>query len=482
MNTRMILDLKRNVSYLCILLFICLAMQYYTVIRVQAASDPNLAEYVQTAYNDENGFPASTATTVIQTSNGYIWFGTYSGLVRYDGKNFKLINNLTDKAFAGTSIRALFEDSQGRLWIGTNESGIICYANGEYTTFNKETGMPANSIRKIKEDSNGDIIVASTAGTIIINGKNEVERFPKPEIAKAFLSDMVYTEDGSFLGITDSEELFLYQNGGIQLSSVERKELSQYKFTCVTSSKNGAFYLGTSNKEIVELTFDGSSYSHVSRATGNLSVIKDIYQDSKGWIWVCADNGIGYFENNEFHEMNGVLMNNSVEEIYQDYEGSLWFVSSRQGVLQLSKSRFTNYSMSNGLEDMVVNSTAIYYNKTYIASDTGLVILDENGKQVTNKMTKMLSGIRIRCLLVDSSGYLWICTYQDKYGIIRYSDNGNYEYYNMDNGLASNKIRSAIEGKNGDILVVADNTISIISKGDVVKSYTKNQGLGEIPP
>jgi len=415
---------------------------------------------------------------VLQSSDGYIWFGTYTGLVRYDGKSFQLINHSTEETFAGTSIRALFEDSHGRLWIGTNESGIICYENGVYTTFDKEDGAPANSIRMIEEATNGDIVVASTAGIFTINGNNELELISTPGLEGAFVVDIEYGENESFLAVTESGELLVHRKGVIEFFSSDKKDLSRYEFTCVSSSADGVFYLGTSKNKVIELTFDGSSYSLVTMKAGNLATINEIFRDSNGRLWICADNGIGYFDNSKFHEMSDVLMDNSVEEVMEDYEGNMWFVSSRQGVLQLSKSRFTDFSLENGLDELVVNTTAIYDNKTYIGSDTGLLILNKNGFQVTNILTEMLTGIRIRCLLPDSSGYLWICTYQD-FGIIRYSSDGSYINFNMENGLPSNKIRSAIERKNGDILLVSDNTISIISNGEIIKSYNENQGLGK---
>ena len=75
-----------------------------------AAEEPG---YVRTVFNKANGLPTDEANAVLQTSDGYLWVGSYGGLLRFDGSEFH--NFSTEGAIATPSIRCLFEDSAGRL-------------------------------------------------------------------------------------------------------------------------------------------------------------------------------------------------------------------------------------------------------------------------------------------------------------------------------------------------------------------------------
>ena len=84
--------------------------------------------YVRTVFNERNGLPTGEANDVLQTSDGYVWVGSYGGLIRFDGTEFR--NFSSEGILPSSSVRMLFEDSLGRLWIGTNDAGVFVYENG----------------------------------------------------------------------------------------------------------------------------------------------------------------------------------------------------------------------------------------------------------------------------------------------------------------------------------------------------------------
>ena len=75
-------------------------------------------------YDNSNGLPTSEANAIAQTEEGLLWIGCYSGLIRYDGNEFYRYSTQAGIA----SVMSLFVDSRGRLWIGTNDSGIASSA------------------------------------------------------------------------------------------------------------------------------------------------------------------------------------------------------------------------------------------------------------------------------------------------------------------------------------------------------------------
>lgn len=107
----------------------------------------------------ENSY--SISTPFVRGKNGTVWFGTYSALIGYDGKQFKIFNNEV-LGLNGTTevlhIRSLMEDSKGNLWIGNNSGnntiggiGVIKYDGNKFTNFTKE-------LRLRREDTNGNCL------------------------------------------------------------------------------------------------------------------------------------------------------------------------------------------------------------------------------------------------------------------------------------------------------------------------------------
>ena len=95
----------------------------------------------------------------------------------------------------------------------------------------------------------------------------------------------------------------------------------------------------------------------------------------------------------------------------EDYQGNLWFTSSRLGLFKMCKSSFSDAYFSAGLSEAVVNSTARFKGNLYFATDNGLKAVDaKSGRELKNELTRALSNVRIRCLTTASDGSMWICT------------------------------------------------------------------------
>ena len=128
--------------------------------NVSAAA--NDSSYVITVYNERNGLPTGEANDVLQTSDGYIWIGSYGGLIRYDGSSFR--NFSLEGVLPSSSVRALFEDSNGRLWIGTNDAGVFYMENGIINSIASPDDNSFLCIRDLDESPDGKIYAASNSG------------------------------------------------------------------------------------------------------------------------------------------------------------------------------------------------------------------------------------------------------------------------------------------------------------------------------
>ena len=88
------------IMMVCVLLAIFLPMESaYAAKKSKSTSivDPihNEDSFSAVLYNNTNGLPTSEANDIDQTSEGFIWIGSYSGLIRYDGNTFERVDSTT---------------------------------------------------------------------------------------------------------------------------------------------------------------------------------------------------------------------------------------------------------------------------------------------------------------------------------------------------------------------------------------------------
>ena len=116
-----------------------------------AAGNSDDIGYTSVIYDATNGLPTSDANYVLSSSDGYIWIGGYSGIMRYDGNTFTRLP-ITE---GFTSGRGLFEDSRGRIYVGTNDNGVVVIDGNERVRLTYKDGLPSSSIRTFVQDSSG---------------------------------------------------------------------------------------------------------------------------------------------------------------------------------------------------------------------------------------------------------------------------------------------------------------------------------------
>ena len=434
------------------------------------------AGYSAVVYNNTNGLPTSDANSVVQTSDGFIWIGSYSGLIRYDGNEFYRYDSNTGVS----SVVSLFADSKDRLWIGTNDSGVFMLKDEKFKEYDRAEGLLSSSIRSMEEDDNGNILIATTQGMAYIDKELKMHNLDEPQINKEYVCELVKDIEGTIFGVTLSGAFFKIKD----LHLTEFYDGDSFGYGTVNTvypDPNNAeyLYLGTQNSTVV--------YGRLDRNMKDSKVFPVDPQQSvrcirivDGLTWICADNGIGFLSGETYVPISDLPMNNSVEHMIVDFEENLWFTSSRQGLMKIVNNRFTDISAMANLDPMVVNSTYMQNGFLYVGTDNGLVLLDKNETTVNNKITEMLEGARIRSIHSDSAGKLWFGTNSD-YGLVSYdAKTENIEYFNMDNGVASNRARTLMELSNGKIAVATNAGVNIIENGKVSALFNNSQGISNL--
>ena len=459
-----------------IVLFCCLLNLCFAG-NAQAAESHRFmfASYKQMQYNSSNGMPSDEANTITQTRDGYLWIGSYSGLMRFNGQVFQSMKDVNDQIIS--RVRCLYEDSKRRLWIGTTNDGAYCYENG---LIHQTDSIHATNQRAITEDKEGRIFIGAAEGVAVYDEKQAepLSWIDDPRLKNHMTISLTADMEGRIWGVTYDGDVFLLEGGKIS-SYFPKRSFKGQSPKHVFCDINGVLYLATSGNCVMRLNGRVSSgtlpenlqYSEFS--TGKVENHSSLFMDHEGKLMVCANNGFGFFDKDMvFHEAEGGLFNSSIEQITQDYHGNYWLASSRSGVLNIARSRFTDVSGIAMAPKDVYNAVIKYRDDLYMGADNGLYIMDAQQKLVSNPLTELLKGIRIRYFAKDKEDNLWIAAY-NKYGLIRYKD-GQWQNWTNKDGLPSNKVRSLLARSNSDVAVGTGNGLVIMRNNAIHKVYTRS--------
>ena len=443
--------------------------------------------YSAVLYNNTNGLTTSEANDIVQTSEGFIWIGSYSGLTRYDGNTFERVDSTTGVA----NVSDLYVDQKDRLWIGTNDNGLALMERGRFRMWKEEDGLGSDKVQAITEDDNGTIYVGTTGGISMIDADMNLTSVDDPRIAKAYIEQLCTGGDGLIHCITNEEEYFTLR-GSELVDYMDHTQVGDKKITCIQPDQKepGMLFIGTADYGFYhgDLTQDSEEMEYV-----DISPLYDVFdiQQYGDRIWVSAINGIGVLDDRGFHQLKDLPMDNSICKIMTDYKGNLWFASNRQGVMKLVSNQFLDIFVRYNLPQAVVNSTCFYDGRLFIGSDTGLTVLDDREKVRTlplssvkyasgqetgeSDLLKLLDGCRIRSIIKDSRNRLWISTWRSK-GLLCY-DGDSVTFFTVKDGLISDHIRTVCETEDGSTLVVVTGGVNVIRDGRVAAGYSERDGI-----
>ncbi|MBQ6091118.1 MAG: HD domain-containing protein [Lachnospiraceae bacterium] len=427
--------------------------------------------YIKRIYNASNGLDCGHANDIAQTNDGILWIGSYAGLYRYSGTEFRFMSEYKDIK----NVNCLYTDEEGRLWIGTNDSGISIAINEKISnTLDSSMGLPSDSVRSIVQCSDGDYYVGTADCMAVVQRRLGV-MVSRTIGSVCFAKSLSADKNGHVAAVTNEGKLFILKHG--DLAYVIPRVDQDSTYTTCAFNDNGLLYVGTNDGKVVTFSIDDrTARKMMTDECSNLSHINQIY--FQGDItWVLADNGIGRFVEGIFRKIEAKEFSSSIERMIVDYQGNPWFASSRHGLLQLSKSGFTNIFSEYGIEADVANTTAIRDGYLYMGADKGLTIIRLiDGRPIENELTAMLEGSRVRCIMLDSKDSLWFCTYGS--GLIKYSMTGKIDSYAGNEYGLGTRVRVCRELSDGSIAVGGASGLSYIKEGSAPVTIPYGSGLG----
>ncbi|MBQ6633430.1 MAG: HD domain-containing protein [Ruminococcus sp.] len=432
---------------------------------VTAAQTSEYDSYIQTLYSKAEGLECGEANDIAQTEDGVLWIGSYAGLYRYAGKEFTMSKEYSTVK----NVNRLYVDNEDRLWIGTNDNGLAVAKDEKVVaTLDEKGGLSSSSVRSISRTDDG-LYYVGTAGTLMILEMDRNNNITVAgEIKEIGTGDCVVSHGERAACVNSGGAIYLMKDKKITDSIFPESEEAADFASC--NFVDDMLYAGMSDNTI--RVYDVSSDKLVEKevlSIGDLSFVNSIEQ-SGDKVFVCADNGVGYFDaKGDFYKINTNAFNNSIDNFQIDYQGNLWFTSSRLGLLKLSKSVFTDIFTTYGIPSAVVNAVERSDGKLYFGTDNGLTILDEStSKTVQNELTEALDGVRVRCVKTDKAGNLWVSSYGK--GLVACTPEGEIKIFDSAAGASGNWARVTVMMQDGTVASASDTGISFIKDLEITNT------------
>ncbi|MET3131461.1 signal transduction histidine kinase/ligand-binding sensor domain-containing protein/CheY-like chemotaxis protein [Oxalobacteraceae bacterium GrIS 1.11] len=305
----------------------------------------------------EQGLPHELVQTMLQDRQGFMWIGTQSGLVRYDGARVTFYRHNADKPGSLTNpwVTALYEDGHGRLWVGTRGGGLQRYdpASESFTPY---TRQPADSrdggglqISAIKGDGGSGMWLATTDGLSHFNPERGEFTALRHDAAQAgslghnTVTALAPDRQGN-LWLGTAHGLERLPGGAAQfehhrLDSEAAPDPKRNDIHALLLDRDGALWIGTAaGLEVWPATGPKRRFGAAEGLAAG--AIETLYQDRDGAVWLgTQDDGLKRWDAGAehfltYHNESGdphSLADNRVVALLQDRSGSLWVGTWNRG-------------------------------------------------------------------------------------------------------------------------------------------------------
>lgn len=139
---------------------------------------PAAAEFRQRVYARDQGLPDNRVLSLLQSRDGYLWVGTGSGLARFDGLRFQVLDRDSYPEFVNDECAALAEGLDGAIWIGTKD-GLLRLQFGRIQRLSEQDGLADKRIHSLCAARNGDLWIGTSRGLNRLR-RGRMESLPMP--------------------------------------------------------------------------------------------------------------------------------------------------------------------------------------------------------------------------------------------------------------------------------------------------------------
>jgi len=425
------------------------------------AFDPErtITQHVRRTWTTEDGLPQSSANALVQDRHGYLWIATYAGLARFDGVRFETYTKAQYPELPSNRLLALFEDSEGTLWIGTERHGLATLRDGIVRPFELPPGVPSCGVAFLGEGPSGDLWVGTSRGALRIRSGRLVARYAKEDGLAGDLVRTVLEEPDGTVWLGGAGGLARMDHSG-QISSVpalEGLDLGQ-GVHALLRDRFGVLWIG-SDRGLFRVTEGRAEQVSLGEGLKPLRV-HVLLEDRHGGLWIGLEPGGLYRLKDgrlDSYDKNDGLPVDLVVDLLEDREGNLWVGTTGGGLHELSEGKAVPYGGPRSLLDMpTLPIVTDGEGGIWVGLNCGgLAHLTASGTTVLDKDDGLLNGC-VWSLHRDADGTLWIGTHGGR--LHRMRPGSAEPRIEPLNGPETREgvVRSVVRTRSGDLVIGTD--------------------------
>lgn len=377
--------------------------------------DRRISQYTHAAWRIQDGFFRGSPYAIAQTQDGYLWVGTRSELLRFDGVRFVPWSAERGQRLPTSHVYGLLGARDGSLWIATS-GGLSRWKNQTLTNY----PGPIGGVFSILEDHSGTIwfgqsTVASPEPLCRVVGASKqclgvADGVPRFNMADALLEDAqgnIWIGGDKALVRWRPGSQSVYRPHGLETNSATG-------IAGLASTVDGKIWVGINRtgpglglQQIVNGQWSAFKTRDLDSSTW---AINALFIDREGTLWVGTDDrGLYRLRDGVVDHVDRAsgLSANGVQQIFEDREGNIW-VATNQGIDRFSDTPVVSFTDNEGLCSAEVVSVLAARDGGVWVGGAGGISRVRDGRVWCFHGGKELPGDQVTSLLEDHLGRLWV--------------------------------------------------------------------------
>ena len=433
-----------------------------------AVIDPQTQTYKVISKKD--GLSGTGMWTAYQDKSKNIWIATNAGADIINAQKNKISYLKSANGLGSDSLRAITEDSTGKIWIAYLHGGVneVDIKKGSIKRYGPLQGFNNVFTYRLLNDSKGKIWMATDHGLFIVDPKNGLSRsfIERDGIPEDYILDLLEDDKQRILVASYNAGVVAIAQNAEMVHPVGSKSLST-----LMEDKAGRIWVGagTSSEGIEILDKDKRVVRQLNKQHGLADNFIQNFAEVDGNIWIATDGGFDIIDlTHKTLEHTGKkegLASDTMYAVIKDRWNNIWFSGPSLGIDRLDSARKTiqHAGVEQGLTDAnIVDMKIDKQGRVWIASyRKGVDIIDLEKSTVQN--ISQAPGLRDTCyriLMPDDKGNMWIGS--DKGVYVVNTEKNSITSITTKEGLCNNYITSLLQYK-GMVVAGTRNKVSIIT-------------------
>lgn len=415
------------------------------------------------SFSKENGkINTNVINSVFISSKGKIYAATLEGISHLENGSFIPMEGVYAFSYKMT------EDKNGWIWAAT-ERGLVLLKDDKLDyVYTAEDGLPEESLRSVYFDRQGSLWIGTEKGSVFRFFKGKFSKLSKNDVKTGAVVSLFEDREGNIWFGTETTGVCIIREGTVFQAGINSGNVRS-----ITETREGDIWAATFGEGIKILKKD-ESVTNLTTLNGLRSdSISSVFADSQSRVWIgTRRNGVQVFSNGKIYDLDSMASAFSQAHpvsptlFFEDSRSNIWIADrhSQRPVFTWNNGKMETYEIIKGELSILDIAEDNKGNVHLLSMRDGVFRFDPNSGEFTQ--IKLKDGFKFTSLFFDSAGRMWVATLSQ--GILLKAGDEIFEL-NESNGLYSNTVHDIITDSSGAFWFSTNKGIFTITAQNIEK-------------